>query len=79
MVVIRASAPDAAGVDVAPSLPRTFDGYTLEEMELRVKRTNVGLSVSGGAFGVGLVMTAAGFASIDFESSLAPVTESCAS
>jgi hypothetical protein len=41
-------------------------------MELRVRRAKIGLGVSGGAMVVGLVMTAAGFASYDFESSLAP-------
>jgi hypothetical protein len=34
---------DDAGVDVVPSPPRTVDGYTLEEMELRVKRAKMGL------------------------------------
>jgi hypothetical protein len=45
-----------AGVDVVPSPPRTFDGYTLEELELRVKRARIGLGVSGGAFVVGFGM-----------------------
>jgi hypothetical protein len=47
---------DDAGVGVVPSPPRTPDGYTLEEMELRVKRAKIGLGVSGGALLVGLVM-----------------------
>jgi hypothetical protein len=34
---------DAAGVEVTPSPSRTKDGYTLEEMELRVKRAKMGL------------------------------------
>ncbi|MBW1755920.1 MAG: hypothetical protein JRD92_12190 [Deltaproteobacteria bacterium] len=34
---------DAAGVDVAPSPPRTVDGYTLEELELRKRRAAFGL------------------------------------
>jgi hypothetical protein len=34
---------DDAGVDVVPSPPRTVDGYTLEQMELRVKRAKMGL------------------------------------
>ena len=37
---------DAAGVEVAPSPPRTPDGYTLEEADLRVKRAKIGLGVS---------------------------------
>jgi hypothetical protein len=53
-----------AGVDVVPSPPRTFDGYTLEELELRVKRARIGLGVSGGAFlvGVGMAFGALGAA-----------------
>jgi hypothetical protein len=34
---------DDAGVEVTPSPSRTEDGYTLEEMELRVKRAKMGL------------------------------------
>jgi len=34
---------DPAGVGVVPSQLRTVDGYTLEEMELRVKRAKMGL------------------------------------
>jgi hypothetical protein len=51
---------DDAGVDVVPSPLRTADGYTLEEMELRVKRANIGLGVSVGAVGLGLVLTTVG-------------------
>jgi hypothetical protein len=47
---------DDAGVGVVPSPPRTPDGYTLEEMELRVKRANIGLGVSAGVAGAGAVM-----------------------
>lgn len=35
-----------AGVDVVPSPPRTPDGYTLEEMDVRVKRAKIGLILS---------------------------------
>ncbi|MDB4278321.1 hypothetical protein N9917_01825 [Deltaproteobacteria bacterium] len=49
---------DADGVQVTPSQPRTVDGYTLEEMELRVKRAKIGLGVSVGAFMLGSVMAA---------------------
>jgi hypothetical protein len=49
---------DAAGVDVTPSPSRTVDGYTLEEMELRVKRAKIGLGVSALStvvgFGIGI-------------------------
>ncbi len=49
---------DTTGVDVAPSPPRTPDGYTLEEVEHRVKRAKVGLILSsvivaGGAAAMG--------------------------
>jgi hypothetical protein len=37
---------DAAGIEVVPSPPRTADGYTLEEMERRVRRAKWGLGVS---------------------------------
>jgi len=49
---------DAAGVDVAPSPLPTPDGYTLEEMELRVKRAGIGMGVSAGVFLAGVVMGA---------------------
>jgi hypothetical protein len=44
---------DTAGVDVVPSPPRTADGYTLEEMELRVRRAKIGLGSSFAALAVG--------------------------
>ena len=47
---------DSAGVDVTPSPPRTPDGYTLEEMELRVKRPKIGIGVSAGALAAGMAM-----------------------
>lgn len=47
---------DSAGVAVAPSPPRTEDGYTLEEMELRVKRPKIGIGVSAGALAAGAAM-----------------------
>ena len=34
---------DSAGVEAVPSAPRTVDGYTLEETELRVRRAKIGL------------------------------------
>ena len=47
---------DAAGVEVVPSPPQTDDGYTLEEMELRVKRPKIGIGVSAGALAAGMAM-----------------------
>ena len=50
---------DDAGVRVAPGYPpRTADGYTLEEMEVRVRRAKGGCAAMGGvvALGVGLVI-----------------------
>lgn len=55
---------DDAGVAVAPSAPRTAKGYTLGEMELRVKRAKIGLGASGGALFVGLVMGVAALSQI---------------
>ena len=45
-----------AGVDIAPNTPRTVDGYTLDEVELRVRRAKIGVGVSTAAVGVGLAM-----------------------
>jgi len=53
---------DEAGVGVAPRLPRTPDGDTLEEMELRVKRARIGLWSTAGATLVGLAVFGAGVA-----------------
>ena len=53
---------DDAGVGVVPPPPRTLDGYTLEEMELRVKRARIGLGVSAGVFALGLAMFISGAA-----------------
>jgi hypothetical protein len=47
---------DDTGVGVTPSPPRTADGYTLEEMELRVKRAKIGLWSTAGATVVGFGM-----------------------
>jgi hypothetical protein len=51
---------DDAGVEVAPSPPRTLDGYTLEQMERRVKRARTGLLVSGMSMLGGTVLLLAG-------------------
>ena len=42
-----------AGVDIAPSPPRTDDGYTLEEMDVRVRRAKIGLGSSAAALFAG--------------------------
>ena len=47
---------DDAGVELVPTPPRTSDGYTLEEMELRVKRAKIGLWSTAGATVVGTGM-----------------------
>ena len=44
---------DDAGVEVARTPPRTPDGYTLEEMNVRVKRAKIGLGISAGVYAVG--------------------------
>jgi hypothetical protein len=51
---------DDAGVEVAPRPPRTPDGFTLEEMELRVKRARTGLIVSAGVYVIGLAVAIPG-------------------
>ena len=53
---------DGAGVEVVPSRPRTVDGYTLEEMELRVKRAKIGLWSTAGATVLGGVIIGAWWA-----------------
>jgi len=47
---------DEAGVGVVPPPPRTPDGYTLEEMNDRVKRAKIGFGVSAGVAGAGMVV-----------------------
>jgi hypothetical protein len=51
---------DEAGLELAPSPPRTAEGYTLEEMELRVKGARTGLIVSSVIVGVGVALWAGG-------------------
>ena len=51
---------DDAGLGVVPPPPRTRDRYTLEEMELRVKRARTGLIVSSVIVGVGVALWAGG-------------------
>jgi len=51
---------DDAGVEVAPTPLRTPDGYTLEEMDVRVRRAKIGFGVSAGVAGAGMVLLAVG-------------------
>jgi len=53
---------DATGVEVAPSPPRTADGYTLKEMDVRVRRAMFGIVGSTVAVIIGgtLVMSGVG-------------------
>jgi hypothetical protein len=53
---------DDAGVDVAPGPPRTIDGYTLEEMDVRVRRAKIGLLSTTGVAVVGAGLFGAGVA-----------------
>jgi hypothetical protein len=57
---------DDAGVSVTPSPPRTADGYTLEEMDVRVRRARIGLGFSVVAFIGGVGMATAGGAGSAF-------------
>ena len=47
-----------AGVEVAPTSPRTVDGYTLEEMQVRVRRAKIGLGVSVFSIVAGSILAA---------------------
>lgn len=47
---------DDAGVGVVPPPPRRPDGYTLGEMEVRLKRAKIGLGVSVGVAGAGVAI-----------------------
>jgi len=47
---------DDAGVEVVPSPPRTAGGYTLEEMDVRLRRAKIGLGVSAGVMVLGGVL-----------------------
>jgi hypothetical protein len=51
---------DDAGVDVVPSPPRTVDGYTLEEIELRIRRARIGLLSTTGVLVVGAALSLVG-------------------
>jgi hypothetical protein len=50
---------DEAGVEVVPSRPRRIDGYTREEMQVRVKRAKIGLWSTAGATVLGGVIIGA--------------------
>jgi hypothetical protein len=51
---------DSAGLAVAPSPLRTVDGYTLEQMDVRVRRAAFGIVGSAVAFIVGGTLVATG-------------------
>ena len=51
---------DDAGVEVVPSPPRTVEGYTLEEMDVRVRRAKIGIGSSAAAFFVGGILVGSG-------------------
>ena len=53
---------DKSGVEVVPSPPRTPDGYTLEEMEVRVRRAKIGLGSSAAALFAGGMFVGVGIA-----------------
>ena len=68
---------DDAGVEVVPSPPRTADGYTLEEMDVRVRRAAIGLGVSGLVFSTGVVLAGLGVFSSDCYSFSTPKKDWC--
>ena len=47
---------DQAGLEVVPSPLRTADGYTLEEMDVRVERTKIGLVLSSWSLALPLLL-----------------------
>jgi hypothetical protein len=55
---------DDAGVGLTPSPPRTPDGYTLEEAELRAKGAKLGLGLSVIPFVIGATLL--GVSSLEF-------------
>ena len=59
---------DDTGVDVVPSPAPTVDGYTLEEMERRVKLAKVGVGISSVGIFVGGIVATASAVSDPFES-----------
>ena len=60
---------DSGGVAVVPSLPGTADGYTLEEMELRVKRAKIGIGASALSLVVGGILAGVAVPNLSCESS----------
>ena len=68
---------DDAGVEIVPPPPRTPDGYTLEEMELRVKRARIGLITSGGVLATGVILGALGLFGGDCYSFVNPKNSWC--
>jgi hypothetical protein len=58
---------DDAGVEVVPSPARTADGYTLEEMDLRIRRARIGLLSTMGVSLLGGVLIGIGVSQLDFD------------
>ncbi len=52
-----------AGFDVEPISPRTVDGYTRDEVELRVRRAKIGVGLSAVALAAGSSMVGGGMVS----------------
>jgi len=52
----RAPEPPALKLNITPEPPRSSDGYTLEEMDARVRRAGIGLGVSSVAFVAGIAL-----------------------
>ena len=57
---------DDVGVEVVPSPPRAFDGYTIEEMDLRVRRARSGLLSTMGVTLLGGVLIGISIPKLDF-------------
>lgn len=60
---------DELGIEVVPRPPRTADGYTLEEMELRVKRAKIGIGASALSLVVGGILAGVAVPNLSCESS----------
>ena len=56
---------DSAGVEVTPSPPQTFDGYTLEELELRKRRAVLSLIAPAALTVPGVTLLVLGMSSGD--------------
>jgi hypothetical protein len=57
---------EAPTSDIAPSQPQTVDGYTLEEMDLRIRRARIGLLSTMGVTLLGGVLIGISIPKLDF-------------